>query len=72
MYYLYRNKLLLIRKNGSLLQKLTSFTIYTLFWLPKIILQSLMVNKGMNGKEIRIILKAAFHGIIGKTGRQEI
>ncbi len=72
LYYLYRNKLLLIRKNGSLLQKLTSFTIYTLFWLPKIILQSLMVNKGMNGKEIRIILKAAFHGIIGKTGRQEI
>jgi GT2 family glycosyltransferase len=72
LYYLYRNKLLLIRKNGTFLQKLTSLTIYTLFWLPKIILQSLMVNKGINGKEIRIILKAAFDGIIGKTGRQEI
>lgn len=72
LYYLYRNKLLLIKKNASPLQKLTSLTLYTLFWLPKIILQSLMVNKGINDKEIRIILNAAFHGIIGKTGRQEI
>ncbi|MGR3302287.1 MAG: glycosyltransferase family 2 protein [Candidatus Scalindua sp.] len=72
LYYQYRNKLLLIKKNASPLQKLTSLTLYTLFWLPRIILQSLMVNKGINDKEIRIILKAAFHGIIGKTGKQEI
>ena len=72
LYYQFRNKLLLIKKNASLLQKLTSLTLYTLFWLPKIILQSLMVNKGINDKEIGIILKAAYHGIIGKTGRQEI
>lgn len=72
LYYLYRNKLILIRKNATLLQKLTSLTLYTLFWLPKIILQSMMVNKGVNSKEIKTILKAAYHGIIGKTGRQEI
>ena len=72
LYYLYRNKLLLIRKNASPLQKLTSLTLYTLFWLPRIILQSMMINKGINYKEIKIILKAAYHGIIGKTGRQEI
>lgn len=71
LYYQFRNKLLLIKKNASLLQKLTSLTLYALFWLPKIILQSLMVNKGINDTEIRIILKAAYHGIIGKTGRQE-
>ncbi len=72
LYYLYRNKLLLIRKNASPLQKLTSLTLYSLFWLPRIILQSLMVNKRINDKEIRMVLKAVFHGIIGKTGKQEI
>lgn len=72
LYYLYRNKLLIIRKNATPLQKLTSLTLYTLFWLPKIVLQSLMVNNGINTKEMRIILMAVYHGIIGKTGRQEV
>lgn len=72
LYYQFRNKLLLIKKNATFLQKLTSLTLYAFFWLPKIILQSLVTNKGVNSKEVRIILKAVFHGIIGKTGRQEV
>jgi GT2 family glycosyltransferase len=72
LYYLYRNKLLLIKKNATFLQKLTSLTLYAFFWLPKILLDSLVVNKGINGKEIKIILKAVYHGIIGKVGKQQI
>ncbi|OGW17529.1 MAG: hypothetical protein A3G93_04675 [Nitrospinae bacterium RIFCSPLOWO2_12_FULL_45_22] len=62
----------MIRKNASTLQKLTSLTLYTFFWLPKIILDSLLVNKGINAGEIKVILKAIYHGIIGKVGKQEL
>jgi GT2 family glycosyltransferase len=72
LYYLYRNKLFLIKKNAAPLQKLTSLPLYTFFWLPKIILDSLLVNKGINAGEIKVILKAIYHGIIGKVGKQEI
>lgn len=72
LYYLFRNKLLLIKKNATPLQKLTSLTLYSFFWLPKIVLDSLVVNKGINAKEIKIILKAVYHGVIGKVGKQEV
>ena len=71
LYYLYRNKLLLIKKNATFTQKLTSLTLYALFWLPKIVLDSLVVNKGINVKEIKVILKATYHGIIGRVGKQD-
>ena len=71
LYYLYRNKLLLIKKNATFLQKLTSLTLYAFLWLPKILLDSLVVNKGINGKEIKVILKAVYHGIIGKVGKED-
>jgi GT2 family glycosyltransferase len=72
LYYLYRNKLLLIKKNATFLQKLTSLTLYAFFWLPKIILDSLIVNRRINIKEIKQILKAVYDGIIGKVGKQEV
>ena len=72
LYYQYRNKLLLIKKNASPLQKLTSMSLYLFFWLPKIILNSLIANRGINAEELRIIIKAVYHGIIGKVGKLEI
>ena len=72
LYYLYRNKLLLIEKNATFLQKLTSLTLYTLFWLPKIIRDSFRVNKRINAEEIKVIMKAIYHGIIGRVGKQKI
>lgn len=71
IYYLYRNKLLLIKKNATFLQKLTSFALYCFFWLPKIILNSLIANRGVNVKEIKEIIKGIYHGVIGKVGKQE-
>ena len=71
LYLLYRNKLILIKKNATFIQKLTSLTLYSFLWLPKIILDSLVVNKGINIKEVKIILKAVYHGIIGKIGKED-
>lgn len=71
LYYLYRNKLLFIKKNASLFQKMTSLFIYALFWLPKILFDSIIVNKKINTEEIKVILKAVSDGITGKLGKQE-
>ena len=72
LYYLYRNKILLIKKNANPFQKLTSFTLYLLFWLPKILLGSIIANKGVNTREIIVIFKAIYDAIVGKVGKQEL
>lgn len=72
MYYIFRNKLLFIRKNAPFLQKCVCLTLYFFFWLPKILFHSLLTNKGVNKKELRIIFKAVFDGFIGKVGKQVI
>jgi len=69
LYYLYRNKLLLIKKNASILQKITSLSLYTILWLPKILFDSIMVNKRVNTEEIKVILNAVFDGITGRVGK---
>jgi GT2 family glycosyltransferase len=71
-YYIFRNKLFVIKKNASLLQKITSLLLYSLFWPPKILIDSIIKNKGINIKEIKIILKAVSDGITGKVGKQDI
>lgn len=72
IYYLYRNKLLLIKKNATFFQKLTSFGLYFFFWPPKIILNSLIANKRINVKELKEIFKGIYDGFVGKVGKQEI
>lgn len=72
IYYLYRNKIMYIRKNSSLLPKMTSYVLYALFWLPKILLSSVIFHKGIHMDEIRRILSGVFHGIIGRTGQWDI
>ena len=69
LYYLYRNKLLLIKKNAPLPQKATSLLFYALFWLPRIMLDSIIVNKRINIEEIRVILRAYLDGLTGKAGK---
>ena len=72
LYYLYRNKLLFIIKNAPFFQKITSLSLYSLFWLPRILLDSITANKGINLKEIKIIWQAVFDGAAGKVGKQNI
>jgi GT2 family glycosyltransferase len=72
MYYIFRNKLLFIRKNAPLLQKCVCLTLYSFLWFPKILLYSILMNKGVNKKELKVLLKAVFDGFTGKAGKQVI
>lgn len=72
IYYLYRNKMIYIRKNFPPLPKITSYTLYALFWLPKIIVSSIIFHRQVNIEEIRLILWGVAHGITGKTGQRNM
>lgn len=70
MYYVFRNKLFVIKKNFSLPQKWISLTLYLLFWLPKSIIGSIRRNNRFDFQEIKIILKAMADGWLNRTGRR--
>jgi GT2 family glycosyltransferase len=72
IYYLYRNKILVIRKNGSLLQKMICFPLYTIFWVPKMILDSMRFHGGIRFDEWLIMFKAARHAIINRVGKVDL
>jgi GT2 family glycosyltransferase len=70
LYYVYRNKLLVIRKNAPLPQKWIALGFYSLFWLPKGLVDSFIRKRGIDFSEIRMIIKAVLHGWIGRVGKQ--
>jgi hypothetical protein len=72
IYYLYRNKLLVIRKNASLLQKVTSFPLYTIFWIPKMIMDSILFHRGIRLDEWLVMFKAVRHAIINRVGKVDL
>jgi GT2 family glycosyltransferase len=69
IYYLYRNKLLVIRKNALLLQKVTSLPLYTIFWIPKMIMDSILFHRGIKLDEWLVMLKAVSHAIMNRAGK---
>jgi GT2 family glycosyltransferase len=70
MYYVYRNKLFVIRKNAPLPQKWISLGLYSLFWLPKAILDSIIRNKRTDSQELKIIFRATMDGWLSKGGKR--
>ncbi|ODS31316.1 MAG: putative glycosyl transferase [Candidatus Scalindua rubra] len=72
IYYLYRNKLVVIRKNATLLQKVTSLSLYTIFWVPKMIMDSMWFHRGIKLDEWLVMLKAVRHAIINRVGKVDI
>ena len=72
IYYLYRNKLLVIRKNASLFQKVTSLPLYTIFWIPKMIMDSILFHRGIKLDEWLVMLKAVRHAIINRVGKVDL
>jgi len=72
IYYLYRNKLLVIRKHASPLQKATTLPLYTVFWVPKMIVDSIRFHRGIKLDEWRIMLKAVRHAIINRAGKVDL
>lgn len=72
IYYIYRNKLLVIRKNASPLQKVISLSLYTIFWIPKMIMDSILFHRGIKLDEWLVMLKAVRHAIINRVGKVDL
>lgn len=72
IYYLYRNKLMVIRKNASLLQEISSLSLYTIFWVPKMIINSIQFHRGIKLDEWSIMFKAVRHAIINRVGKVDL
>ncbi len=66
LYYLYRNKILMFRRNFALPRRVAADLLVLLFGLPKYILESLRAS---GGAEIPVILRAVWHGLSGREGK---
>lgn len=72
IYYLYRNKFLVIRKHASLLQKMITLPLYTVFWIPKMLIGSIRFHRGIKLDEWLVMLKAVGHAIINRVGKVDL
>jgi GT2 family glycosyltransferase len=70
IYYVYRNKLFVIRKNAPLPQKWVSLFLYALFWFPKSIFNSIIRNRGVHSQEAKMIFRAMLDGWLSRGGRK--
>lgn len=68
IYYLYRNKLLLLRKHSPWWWRPAVFTLYSALWLPKSFGASVAHHHGVNGAELRAILLAMFDAMVDRRG----
>lgn len=68
IYYVYRNKFTLIRRNGSLLHRIFLIPLLAAAGLPKYILESLRRNNGLDPRDLALVFKAVIHGLIGREG----
>ncbi|MFC1868983.1 glycosyltransferase family 2 protein [Thermodesulfobacteriota bacterium] len=70
LYYVYRNKLLVIKKNVPIPQKFIALGIYSLFWLPKALLDSVIINRKIIFTEWALVIKAMVDGWLNRTGKR--
>jgi len=68
LYYLYRNKLLLIRRNFIFPRNLIALLFIFLFGLPRYLLESIKYNRKIAIGEIKLIFLSIWHGLLGITG----
>lgn len=68
IYYIYRNKLLVIRRGLHCPGRITALFFTAVFGLFRYILDSILRNKGMNAAELKLIFKAVAHGLAGRMG----
>ena len=69
-YYVFRNKLLVIKKNAPYPHRWFALTLYFLFWPVKSIFDCIKRNKRLDLQEIRIILRAITDGWLSRTGER--
>jgi len=71
LYYLYRNKLLLIHRNFRFIQKVVAISLIIFLGTPKYLLESIRFHKGFLYSELYIIVLSIWHGLLGITGSRE-
>lgn len=69
LYYLYRNKFLIFKRNFPLLRRVTASLTACCLGFPLYLLDSLRYNKGINPKEIGLIFRAVLDGMAGRGGK---
>jgi hypothetical protein len=69
LYYLLRNKYLFLRKHLPLRRHPLAWLAYGAVLIPRMLLQSVAVNRGLALGELRTILAAGRDGLRGRTGR---
>jgi len=70
LYYLYRNKIILIKKLFPVPQRWVALSLFALFSIPRSIFASIIRNKRLNFEELQLICKSfvdGFSNIKGKT-----
>jgi GT2 family glycosyltransferase len=69
LYYLTRNKLLFLRKHLPPRRHPMAWLAAGLGLIPRLVLESLRINRGLAVSELRAILRAGRHGFGGRGGR---
>ena len=69
LYYLYRNKFLVIRKNFPFPWKATATLTALFLGFPKYLLESVVYNRGIVPAELKTITRAVLDGLRGRGGR---
>jgi GT2 family glycosyltransferase len=69
LYYIYRNKIFIIKKHLTFLGKVLSIFIILFFGLPIYILNSFIRNRKFKCFEIRLIIEAIIDGILDIKGK---
>ena len=69
LYYLYRNKLFVLRRNFPALRFFTASALIVLLGLPRYLLESVSSNRGLNLSEIKLIFRALADGLSGRDGK---
>ncbi|OGS11229.1 MAG: hypothetical protein A2285_08990 [Elusimicrobia bacterium RIFOXYA12_FULL_57_11] len=67
LYYLYRNKFLVFRRNFGILRFTAAALAALVFGLPKYLAESL--RSGGGRAELLLILRGVLHGLLGREGR---
>jgi hypothetical protein len=69
LYYVLRNKFLFLRKHLPARRHPLAWAAYGTALIPAMLVQSLVINRGLAGAEVRTILAAGRDGWRGTTGR---
>jgi len=68
-YYVYRNKLRVLRKHLPHGRRPLVFALYALAWLPRAVVASLIHHRGARGAELRAILRGIRDGLLDRRGQ---